>query len=182
MADLREGVRVRISGLVGRADLNEKTAKLLRLDEAAGRWECEVAGTKEGVRIKPANLTPLRQTPQARPAAEPVPAPPPSPPAKKQQKDEEDEEDEDCGVYVNAKLGGKDVAIDPKRLMQQFQAVVAKYKMKPHDAAVYAQFVSLLTTYDPETAVELALDVGACAVGLPRVLVEEVLLDQGFQC
>ena len=111
------GIRVRISGLNGRADLNEKTAKLLRFDAEASRWEVLVAGTKEQVRIKEANLTPLRPAPVQQTA-----------------KDEE-ADDEDCGVYVKAKLKGQDVAIDPKKLKVEFEKVVARYGLNDGDKA-----------------------------------------------
>mmetsp|Transcript_47987 Transcript_47987/g.115449 ORF Transcript_47987/g.115449 Transcript_47987/m.115449 type:complete len:203 (-) Transcript_47987:58-666(-) len=56
---LASGARVQISGLQGRADLNGSTVKVLGVDKASGRWECElIAGPEQGqhVRCKPENL------------------------------------------------------------------------------------------------------------------------------
>ena len=106
-------MRCRISGLSGRADLNGKTCKLLKWNEEAGRWEATCA--KEGVRIKPANLTPVR-TPPA-PATCVLPAATAT------------EEEDDCGVYVNAELNGERVAIDPGKLKKDFARIVQKYRL-----------------------------------------------------
>lgn len=57
--ELAAGIRARISGLNGRADLNGKEAEVLHFAEEAGRWAVHVLGTGEGVRVKPANLTPI---------------------------------------------------------------------------------------------------------------------------
>lgn len=61
------GARVRIEGLVGRADLNGTEAVVLHYDEAKGRWAVHCADGKAGsggekeelVRVKPANLKAL---------------------------------------------------------------------------------------------------------------------------
>jgi hypothetical protein len=98
MTDLVVGVRARIDGLSGRADLNGKTAKLLRYDRDAARWEVEVAGTREGVRIREANLTPVRQPKQS----------------------------EQTGVYVNMTVDGRTVSIEPGALKRKFEAVVSR--------------------------------------------------------
>ena len=113
MSTLRVGVRCYIEGLQARSDLNGKTAKLISWADDAGRWAVEVAGTKEGVRVKPANLKPVRSA-QATPTATTT---------------TEDEEEEDSGVYVHARINGEKVAIDPKHLKQQFQKVVTRYSL-----------------------------------------------------
>ena len=105
-------MRCRITGLSGRADLNGKTCKLLKFNEEAGRWEAMCVD--EGVRLKPANLKPLR--------------PPPKPASCVLPEATATEEEEDCGVYVNAELNGERVAIDPGKLKKDFGKVVAKYK------------------------------------------------------
>lgn len=102
-SSLHAGCTATIGGLVGRADLNGKIAKLLHFDEAAGRWAVEVVGEK--VRVKVANLT-LRAAALA----------------------EAGDEGEDSGVYVNATLNGKTVAVDPGLLKKRFEAIVKKYK------------------------------------------------------
>eukprot|EP00416_Gambierdiscus_australes_P017005 CAMPEP_0171067010 /NCGR_PEP_ID=MMETSP0766_2-20121228/7746_1 /TAXON_ID=439317 /ORGANISM="Gambierdiscus australes, Strain CAWD 149" /LENGTH=195 /DNA_ID=CAMNT_0011523217 /DNA_START=46 /DNA_END=633 /DNA_ORIENTATION=- len=56
---LASGARVQISGLQGRADLNGRAVKVLGVDKASGRWECELlSGVDQGahVRCKPENL------------------------------------------------------------------------------------------------------------------------------
>ena len=112
--ELRVGERCRIHSLAGRADLNTKTAKLQKWDEAAGRWEVKVAGSQEEVRIKPANLAPIRVPAQASVSLPKATA---------------EGEDEDSGVYVNATIGGKQVALDPKELKRRFHEVVARYNL-----------------------------------------------------
>jgi SAM-dependent methyltransferase len=53
---LAPGVRVRIHGLQGRADLNGRHAELMHFVEDAQRWACYVLGSGEAVRVKPQNL------------------------------------------------------------------------------------------------------------------------------
>ena len=53
---LREGMIATLEGLVSRADLNGKHAKLLAFSD--GRWGTELVDGSERVRVKPANLVP----------------------------------------------------------------------------------------------------------------------------
>lgn len=102
--ELHAGCTASIDGLVGRADLNGQTAKLLHYVEDAGRWAVEVKA--ERVRVKPANLTLVSAAPPA----------------------EEEGEEEGTGVYVNAQLNGKSVAMEPGLMKKQFEAIVKKYR------------------------------------------------------
>jgi len=63
--ELTIGGSARVQGLVGRADLNGRTAKLVRFHEDSGRWEALVSKPEiiqqEAVRIKAQNLIPMEQ-------------------------------------------------------------------------------------------------------------------------
>eukprot|EP00965_Chrysotila_dentata_P023015 762559-Pleurochrysis_carterae.AAC.3 len=71
--------------------------KVLKFFPSASRWGVQCVGSGEGLKVKAENLTPLGEN-------------------------EAVEEEEDSGVYVNARLGDKNVAIDPAELKRRFQA------------------------------------------------------------
>lgn len=103
MVALKVGARATIDGLISRADLNGKVAKLLNFDKSAGRWGVRVDGTDEMVRVKAECLTGV--------AVDDI------------------DEDEDTGVYVHAELNGRRVAVDPGTLKTKFEAIVKKYDL-----------------------------------------------------
>ena len=53
----REGARVRLHSLKGRADLNGKVGRLVCLVEASGRWGVRVDASSESIQVKPTNFT-----------------------------------------------------------------------------------------------------------------------------
>uniref|UniRef100_A0A7S4BX12 TolA protein n=1 Tax=Chrysotila carterae TaxID=13221 RepID=A0A7S4BX12_CHRCT len=122
---LVSGGRARLKGLAKRADLNGKEVKVLKFFPSASRWGVQCVGSGEGLKVKAENLTPLGEN-------------------------EAVEEEEDSGVYVNARLGDKNVAIDPAELKRRFQAVVSKYGLDKGDKA--AEIAELLTT-GPNTTI-----------------------------
>eukprot|EP00324_Dicrateria_rotunda_P004860 CAMPEP_0206155604 /NCGR_PEP_ID=MMETSP1474-20131121/2231_1 /ASSEMBLY_ACC=CAM_ASM_001110 /TAXON_ID=97495 /ORGANISM="Imantonia sp., Strain RCC918" /LENGTH=196 /DNA_ID=CAMNT_0053554311 /DNA_START=71 /DNA_END=662 /DNA_ORIENTATION=- len=110
---LGKGGKARVEGLVGRADLNGLTVVLLGFFEDVGRWGvCTPTG--EQVRVKVANLVALEAPPEGKP---------------------ENEEEDDSGVYVNATLNGRSVAIDPKKLKVEFERIVKHYKLDTGEKA-----------------------------------------------
>merc|ERR1719281_2377381 len=56
---LKKGVRVRLTDLQSRPDLNDTTGVLMSFDEAKGRWGVKLESSGETKSFKPANLVPL---------------------------------------------------------------------------------------------------------------------------
>ena len=106
MSELHDGCTARVDGLVSRADLNGTTVKLLHFVEDAGRWAVETpkrgSHAPERLRVKVENLAFVYAAPP-------------------------EGEEEDCGVYVNANLNGRQVAVDPGALKKRFGEIVQKY-------------------------------------------------------
>ena len=65
------GRRVRIAGLMGRPDLNERSGMAGRFDAARGRYEVAVEGEAEAVLLKPANLQEICANANANPIPKP---------------------------------------------------------------------------------------------------------------
>ncbi|RQM26659.1 hypothetical protein B5M09_002055 [Aphanomyces astaci] len=61
--DVSSGLGVRLCGLQSRPDLNGLVGMALRFDDKAQRWEVRVAGTGEGIKLKPINITLLETEP-----------------------------------------------------------------------------------------------------------------------
>ncbi|CAK4126771.1 unnamed protein product [Aphanomyces euteiches] len=61
--DISSGLGVRFTGLQSRSDLNGQLGMALRFDEKAGRWEVRVAGSGEGIKVRPVNIVLLETEP-----------------------------------------------------------------------------------------------------------------------
>ncbi|RHY28099.1 hypothetical protein DYB32_006264 [Aphanomyces invadans] len=57
------GLGVRMCGLQSRPDLNGQLGMALRFDDKAQRWEVRVAGSGEGIKLKPGNMDLLETEP-----------------------------------------------------------------------------------------------------------------------